>query len=169
MTHWLRPKRGYCWCYSRMKWIGGVKWYGMNWNKWTNGSSSPVSLATHQGKVYMCVFKGRVSSFLYFIRFLGNLYSRLPQMLTIFWKSGEHKTYWKVRTHRSKSKHSTQGHPLIMQETSCQSRFNARYWMLGAGALGRPGGMVWGGRREEGSGWGTHVCLWRIHFDIWQN
>ena len=29
--------------------------------------------------------------------------------------------------------------------------------------------MVWGGRREEGSGWGTHVCLWRIHFDIWQN
>ena len=23
--------------------------------------------------------------------------------------------------------------------------------MLGAGALGRPGGMVWGGRREEGS------------------
>ena len=24
-------------------------------------------------------------------------------------------------------------------------------------ALGRPRGMVWGGRREEGSGWGTHV------------
>ena len=42
-----------------------------------------------------------------------------------------------------------------------------RYWMLGAGALGRPRGMVWGGRREEGSGWGTHVYLWRIHFDIW--
>ena len=29
--------------------------------------------------------------------------------------------------------------------------------------------MEWGGRREEGSGWGTHVYLWRIHFDIWQN
>ena len=29
--------------------------------------------------------------------------------------------------------------------------------------------MVWGGRREEGSGWGTRECLWRIHFDIWQN
>ena len=29
--------------------------------------------------------------------------------------------------------------------------------------------MVWGGRREEGSGRGTHVYLWRIHFDIWQN
>ena len=41
--------------------------------------------------------------------------------------------------------------------------------MLGAGALGRLRGMVWGGRREEGSGWGTRVCLWRIHFDIWQN
>ena len=26
-----------------------------------------------------------------------------------------------------------------------------------------------GGRREEGSGWGAHVYLWRIHFDIWQN
>ena len=58
---------------------------------------------------------------------------------------------------------------LIMYETSCQSRFNARYWMLGAGALGRPRGMVWGGRREEGTGWGTQVYLWRIHFDIWQN
>ena len=52
---------------------------------------------------------------------------------------------------------------------SRQSRFDARYWMLGAGALGRPRGMVWGGRREEASGWGTHVYLWRIHFDIWQN
>ena len=29
--------------------------------------------------------------------------------------------------------------------------------------------MVWGGMREEGSGWGTHVYLWQIHFDIWQN
>ena len=28
--------------------------------------------------------------------------------------------------------------------------------------------ITWGGRREEGSGWGTHVNLWRIHFDIWQ-
>ena len=57
----------------------------------------------------------------------------------------------------------------IMYETSRQSRFDARYWMLGAGVLGRPRGMVWGGRREEGSGWGTHVYLWQIHFDIWQN
>jgi len=25
--------------------------------------------------------------------------------------------------------------------------------------LGRPRGMVWGRRREEGSGWGAHVYL----------
>ena len=29
--------------------------------------------------------------------------------------------------------------------------------------------MVRGGRREEGSGWGTRVYLWRIHVDIWQS
>ena len=33
-----------------------------------------------------------------------------------------------------------------------------KYWMLGAGALGQPRGMVWGGRREEGSGWGN-TCI----------
>ena len=52
---------------------------------------------------------------------------------------------------------------------SHQSRFNARYWMLGTGALGQPRGIVRGGRREEGSGWGTRVYLWQIHGDIWQN
>ena len=57
----------------------------------------------------------------------------------------------------------------IMYKTSRQSRFNERYWMLGAGALGRPRGMVRGGKREEGSGWGACVYLWRIHVDIWQN
>ena len=56
-----------------------------------------------------------------------------------------------------------------MYEMSCQSRFDARYWMLWTGALGQPRGMVRGGRREEGSGWETHVYLWRIHVDIWQN
>ena len=57
----------------------------------------------------------------------------------------------------------------IIYETNRQSRFDARYWMLGASTLGRPRGMAWGGRREEGSGWGAHVYLWRIHFDIWQS
>ena len=37
----------------------------------------------------------------------------------------------------------------IMYEISHQSRFDARYWMLVAGALGRPRGMVRGGRRVQ--------------------
>ena len=39
----------------------------------------------------------------------------------------------------------------IMYETSRQSRFDAQYWMLGAGALGRPRGKVGegGGRRVQ--------------------
>ena len=57
----------------------------------------------------------------------------------------------------------------IMYETSRQSRFDARYWMLGAGVLGQPRGVVWGRRREGGSGWGPRVYLWWIHFDVWQN
>ena len=45
----------------------------------------------------------------------------------------------------------------IIYETNHQSRFNAWYWMLGSGALRQPRGMVRGGRREGGSGWGTCV------------
>ena len=41
--------------------------------------------------------------------------------------------------------------------------------MLGAGALRRPRGMIWGGRREGDSGWGTRIYVWRIHVDVWQN
>ena len=40
--------------------------------------------------------------------------------------------------------------------------------VLGAGALGRSRGMGWGGRREGGSGWGTHVNPWLIHVNGWQ-
>ena len=43
---------------------------------------------------------------------------------------------------------------IISYGTSLQSRFDARYWMLGAGALGRPRGMVQGGRRVQD---GEHV------------
>ena len=57
----------------------------------------------------------------------------------------------------------------IIYEMNRQSKFNAGYWMLGAGALGRPRGMVRGGRREEGLGWGARVHPWRIHVDVWQN
>ena len=37
---------------------------------------------------------------------------------------------------------------------SRQSRFDAQYWMLGAGALERLREMVWGGRRVQD---GEHV------------
>ena len=57
----------------------------------------------------------------------------------------------------------------IMYLASRQSRFDARYWMLGAGALGRPREMVWGGRWEGGSGWRTRVHPWLIHVDVWKN
>ena len=40
--------------------------------------------------------------------------------------------------------------------------------VLRAGALGWPRGMGWGGRREEGSGWGTCVNPWLIHDNVWQ-
>ena len=29
--------------------------------------------------------------------------------------------------------------------------------------------MVWGGRWEGGSEWGTRVHSWQIHVDVWQN
>ena len=48
-------------------------------------------------------------------------------------------------------------------ETSRQSRFDAWYRMLGAGAPGWPRGMVWEGRWEGGSGWGTRVHLWLFY------
>ena len=46
---------------------------------------------------------------------------------------------------------------IIICEMNHQSRFDAWYRMLGAGALGWPRGMGWVGRWEGSSGWGTHV------------
>ena len=40
--------------------------------------------------------------------------------------------------------------------------------VLGAGALGWPRGLGWGGRPEGGSGWGTRVNPWLIHVSAWQ-
>ena len=37
----------------------------------------------------------------------------------------------------------------------------------GKGVLKRE--IVWGGRWEGGSGWGTHVHPWWMHVDVWQN
>ena len=41
--------------------------------------------------------------------------------------------------------------------------------VLGAGALGLPRGMGWGGRREGDSGWRTHVHPWWSLVNVWQN
>ena len=56
---------------------------------------------------------------------------------------------------------------------SCMKRVASPGSMHDTGCLGLvhwddPEG-VWGGRREEGSGWGAWVYLWQIHFDVWQN
>ena len=40
--------------------------------------------------------------------------------------------------------------------------------VLRASALGRPRGIGWGGRREGGSGWGTHINPRLIHVNVWQ-
>ena len=60
-------------------------------------------------------------------------------------------------------------HDNIICEMNRQSRFDAGYRVLGASTLGWPRGMVWGGRWEWGSEWGTHVHPWWIHDDVWQN
>ena len=57
----------------------------------------------------------------------------------------------------------------IIYETNHQSRFDAGYRMLGAGALGLPREMVWGERWERSSGLGTHVHPWQIHVNVWKN
>ena len=56
----------------------------------------------------------------------------------------------------------------IICEMNHQSRFDAWYRMLGAGALGWPRGMGWGGRWEGVSRWGIHVHPWLIHVNVWQ-
>ena len=55
----------------------------------------------------------------------------------------------------------------IMYEMSRQSRFDARYWMLGAGALGQRDGMG----REEGGGFrmGNTDIPVADSFRYWQN
>ena len=56
--------------------------------------------------------------------------------------------------------------PGSMHDTGC---LGLVHWDDPEGGYGEGGGRVWGGRREEGSGWGTQVYLWWIHFNIWQN
>ena len=57
----------------------------------------------------------------------------------------------------------------IIYETNHLSRLDTGYRMLGAGALRRTRGIVWGESMEGGSGLGTRVYPWWIHVDVWQN
>ena len=46
----------------------------------------------------------------------------------------------------------------IIYEMNCQSRFDAGLWMLGAGALRQPRGMVQGGRGGVQDGEHVYIC-----------
>ena len=58
---------------------------------------------------------------------------------------------------------------IITCEMNRQSRFDAWYRVLRAGALGWPRGIWRGWRWEGGSEWGTHIHPWQIHVKVWQN
>ena len=107
-----------------------------------------------------------------------NIYMELRKMVTITLYTRQQKRHWCIEQSYGLCGRGRRWEDLgewhwnlynIMYETSHQSSFDALYWMLGAGTLGWPRGMVWGGRREEGSAWGTRVYLWWIPVDIWQN
>ena len=56
---------------------------------------------------------------------------------------------------------------------SCEKRVTSPSLMHDTGCLGLvcwddPVGWC-GDGGEEGLGWGAPVCLWRIHFGVWQN
>ena len=57
----------------------------------------------------------------------------------------------------------------IILETSFQSRFDAGYRMLGAGAWDDPERWYGEGGGGGGSGLGTRVHMWQIHVEVWQN
>ena len=59
--------------------------------------------------------------------------------------------------------------PAIPWTLLCSGGLENGYRKVGAGALGWPRGMVWGGSWEWGSGWGTCVHAWWMHVDVWQN
>ena len=57
----------------------------------------------------------------------------------------------------------TQSCPTLSDPMDCSLPGSS---ILGAGALGQTRGMVRGGRREEGSGWGTRVDIWQNQYNI---
>ena len=64
--------------------------------------------------------------------------------------------YCKVK--KLKKKKPKKKRNLIIYEMSRQSKFDAQYWMLEAGALGPPRGMVRGGRRRVQDGKHVYTC-----------
>ena len=58
---------------------------------------------------------------------------------------------------------------VFRKEGSTPAQVGCMRQALGPGALGRPRGSRWRGRREGGSGWETHVNPWLIHVNVWQN
>ena len=85
-----------------------------------------------------------------------------PTMNTLAKQIQQHINKWHIITKGSLSQE-------CMIALTFKVNQGAGYRMLGAGALGWPRGMAWGGRWEWGSGLGTHVHPWRIHVDVWQN
>ena len=63
---------------------------------------------------------------------------------------------------------------IVLKQIYCQgwnrspAQVGCMRQVLRAGALGRPSGMGWGGRRLGGLGWRTHVDPWLIHVNVWQ-
>ena len=66
-------------------------------------------------------------------------------------------------------KRTTSKHVYYLGWNRSPAQFGCMREALGPGALGRPRGIGWRGRWEGGSGWGTHVNPWLIHFNVWQN
>ena len=92
---------------------------------------------------------------------LGSITNSMDMNVSKLWQMVKDREAWQGGVHG------------ISESQTQLSDWTTMSWLTSSFEMGflrdTPRGMVWGGRREEGSGWGTHVYLWRIHFDIWQN